>query len=444
MDTPLSAAELQLNKLRAFRQAGYQALGRAHDALFELGDAVLLSPAIRSFVELSLSPVFRRRWASTYAALQDSQPDSARLLRLYAAQLPAPERPLLAGDHTAWPRPTAYTLAERTVEHQPSPVPGNRPITLGQGFSTIAWLPAAAPTWALPLVHERIVPSSSPLAQAADQLRRVTAVLPARPLSLWDSEYGCAPFVTATADIAADKIMRLRPNICLWGAPGPYAGRGAPRKHGAKFKLADPTSWGPPAEQLTSSDPALGSVTVQRWADLHFRKAPDQPLVVLRLERSAARGTRRCPRVVWLAWHGAAPPPLAEWWDQYGRRFALEHWYRLAKQRLHWTKPAVGTPAGAEHWSALIVLLSWQLWLARSVAADRPLPWQRAQGALTPGRVAAGLGAILAAIGTPARRPKRRGKAPGWVKGRPRRARERQAVVLKRGRKRQKKRKAAT
>jgi hypothetical protein len=48
--------------------------------------------------------------------------------------------------------------------------------------------------------------------------------LSVRPLTLWDAEYGCAPFVLATADIPADKIMRLRPNLCLWGPPPPYRG----------------------------------------------------------------------------------------------------------------------------------------------------------------------------------------------------------------------------
>ncbi len=33
-----------------------------------------------------------------------------------------------------------------------------------------------------------------------------------RPISLWDSEYGCATFVNQTADLEADKLMRLRPN----------------------------------------------------------------------------------------------------------------------------------------------------------------------------------------------------------------------------------------
>ena len=41
----------------------------------------------------------------------------------------------LAGDHTAWSRPDAVTLQERTIEHSNTTVPGNRPITIGQSPS---------------------------------------------------------------------------------------------------------------------------------------------------------------------------------------------------------------------------------------------------------------------------------------------------------------------
>lgn len=42
-----------------------------------------------------------------------------------------------------------------------------------------------------------------------------------RPISLWDSEYGCAKFVKLTAELNSDKLMRLRPNRCVFGAPPP-------------------------------------------------------------------------------------------------------------------------------------------------------------------------------------------------------------------------------
>lgn len=44
--------------------------------------------------------------------------------------------------------------------------------------------------------------------------------------------------------------------------------------------------------------------------------------------------------------------------------------------------------------------MSWQLWLAREIVQDNPLPWQKHQTALTPGRVAQGFTAILVGIGT--------------------------------------------
>ncbi len=46
------------------------------------------------------------------------------------------------------------TLQERTIEHQATTVPGNRPIGLGQGYSAIAWIPEESGSWALPLRHE--------------------------------------------------------------------------------------------------------------------------------------------------------------------------------------------------------------------------------------------------------------------------------------------------
>jgi hypothetical protein len=159
-------------------------------------------------------------------------------------------------------------------------------------------------------------------------------------------------------------------------------------------------------------------------------------MTVIRITRPGARGTRADPKAQWLAWVGyknAPPPPLEEWWRVYGRRFALDHWYRFAKQGLHWTTPHLATPEGCERWSDLMPLVTWELWLAREVVADRPLPWQKPQPPekLTPGRVCAGMGALIARIGTPATVPKPRGKSPGWPTGKPRKPRERQPVLKK-------------
>ncbi|GEM_PF-2532528 len=68
-----------LTQLEKFRQAIYDSLGKAKDAVFELMDAILTSPSIPSFVSLSQSPVFRRQWSSIYAALDDSRPPKMKL-----------------------------------------------------------------------------------------------------------------------------------------------------------------------------------------------------------------------------------------------------------------------------------------------------------------------------------------------------------------------------
>ena len=280
---------------------------------------------------------------------------------------------LLAGDHTAWPRLAAPTLRDRKIVHAPTKIAGNRPITIGADCSTVSWVPESAGSWAPPLLFERISSAETPLQKGADQLRSISKAVQAldvRLVSLWDSEYGCAPFVNATYDIPAAKLFRLRPNLCLWGPPPPYPGRGRPAVHGPAFKLRAPLTWGQPASKLELLDPNLGRVQVLVWRLLHFRKAGAHPLVVARIERLAAAHTARDPGVLWVGWQGAEPPTLATWWDWYLRRFAVDHWHRFAKQDLHWTLPQLAPPEQAEHWSDLLPLLTWRLWLARTLVND--------------------------------------------------------------------------
>jgi len=435
MPTLSSSPTTHLNKLTAFRQAAYSNLGAARDALFELADAVLLTPHLNSFAELSQAPVFRRRWPSVYEALQDGRPDRHALRQLYQHQLPDDlPRVLLMGDHTAWPRPQASTLRQRTVEHQPNPVPGAKPITVGQGYATLAWVPEAYGSWALPLLHERLPSTANPLTQAASQLRAVCADLPdpTRALALFDAEYGCAPFRHQTTSLACDVLVRLRSNLVLYTAPPPYSGVGRPAVHGRKFKFRDARTWGKPLADVQVAASPFGPLRCRCWAQLHFKKTAALPMWVIFIERLTPTRRGRVPRHLWLAWWGHPPPPLTEVWPLYFRRYTGDHWYRFAKQTLHWTCPRCKTPQQADCWSDLMPLLTWQLWLARPVVSDRPLPWQKTQRHLTPGRVRQSLGAVLMRIGTPTRPPKPRGKSPGWRAGRVRAKAPRYSIVKKR------------
>ena len=423
---------MKSERLQQFRQEAYQLLGKAKDATFELMDAVLLTRSVYSFAELSLSPVFRRRWPSLYEALEDCRPRRNKLMKLYIKQIATEKRLILAGDHTPWSRVEAVTLKDRTFEHGNSTIKG-KPVTLGHGYSTIAWIPEEQGSWALPLRHERITSHETPMSKAAFQLRQVCRYLETRPISLWDSEYGCATFVNQTAAIPADKIMRLRPNRCLWQAPPPYKGKGRPPKHGGKFKLSDSTTWGLPVESLEVDDPGWGKVQIQRWSQLHFRHSASQPMEVILIQRKGKSLSSRTAKPMWLACLLEEALPLESIWRLYLRRFAVEHWNRLAKQRLHWTLPKLGSTEAGQRWSDLIPLMTWQLWLAREIVADSPLPWQKPieSDSLTPGRVAQSFGGVLATIETPARAPKPRGKSPGWTKGKTRPKKPRYPVVKK-------------
>jgi len=111
-----------------FREAAYKLLGTGKDAVMDLMDAVLVTRSVHSFAELSMSPVFRRKWPSLYEALEDCSPQRRGLMKLYIKELPKNERIILAGDHTAYPRlyadtlkPTFRTLSVTTSQKRKEP-----------------------------------------------------------------------------------------------------------------------------------------------------------------------------------------------------------------------------------------------------------------------------------------------------------------------------------
>src|SRR5262245_23888625 len=259
-------------------------------------------------------------------------------------------------------------------------------------------------------------------------------LLPERPLGLFDAEYGSGAFVKETDGVNCDLLFRVRPNRKLRLAPGPYKGRGRHPKHGSVFRLSDPTTWPAPDEEWELEDEKLGPMKIKRWDNLHFEDAPKRAITLLRVERLKARKTRRDPGVIWLGYCGEEKLPLrSALWRQYLSRYVVEHWYRFINQSLHWKMPRFSTPEQSELWSALMVIASWQLWLARSQAEDKPRPWQKPQPPekMTPGRVHQAMGGVLARIGTPASEPKARGNSPGWSVGRIRAKRTRHEVVKK-------------
>ena len=148
----------------------------------------------------------------------------------------------------------------------------------------------------------------------------------------------------------------------------------------------------------------------------------------------------RSPEPLWLWSSRAATDAGAvdRTWQAFLRRFDIEHTFRFLKQVLGWTRPKLRDPAAADRWTWLTLACYAQLWLARGLAADIRLPWQRPcpPGPLTPARVRRGFRNIRQTLPALASAPKPGRPGPGLRSARfekpapghpPRRGQDRQA-----------------
>ncbi len=438
----------QLNRLRQFRQAVYHnGFTKRRDAQQELLDSLLLSPPVRSFPQLTLCPVFRRQWHSAYAALNQGKQDT-NWLRVYLTSL-IPANFGLRGvevfplDETAWPRPDAPTIEDRRYVHSATADVHGAGIVVGHSYSILAWSAEPETSWVLPCSLERIESQEDAVLVGARQVRHLGQQRQAKEtfdVVVADARYGNHRFLGAVKETPCGVLVRLRANRVLYRAPGPYSGLGRPCKHGARFAFREPDSWGAPDQLVRLEDSRFGQVELRLWHGLHAKQDAETLFSVLRAQVHLERD--KPPKPLWLGWMAPASKidwPCDELWRYYRRRAPLEQAIRYRKQALFWTGPQVASVEASLRWTQLVTLAQWTLYLAREVVTDRPLPWQRQQVRLTPGRVQQGIGGLFVELGTPAVAPQRRGSPPGWPVGRRRRPRTRHGVVRK-PRKRRKKR----
>lgn len=426
----------QLNNLIEFRQAIYEyALQQEQDAQFELLDALTTNQGIRSFPELSLSPFFRRRWCSAYAAVERGRQDR-EWLRAYLAEnvtASAVDNVLLALDVAAWPRPDAVTLPDRQYVHSSTQDVTGQDIVVGQPYSLLSWVAAQRESWTLPVDTQRVASDRTEVEVGVAQIERFCAqrgeaLKENLHVFVADGRYGNHRFLGPLRHLPCGFLVRLRCDRVLYGPPGPYSGLGRPRKHGDRFAFKEPETWGEPDQMVTVTDERYGQVKISCWHSLHAREDAATVFTVLRIQNHSQRDNP--PDPIWLAWQG---PPMALdlLWDFYLQRPTIESAIRWRKQLLHWTLPEFQDNPQADNWSWLVSLAQWQLFLARPVTPDCPMPWQSPQTEQTPHRVQRGIWVLFLQIETPAAPPKTRGKSPGWPRGQPRRRRQRQEIVKK-------------
>jgi hypothetical protein len=331
-----------LARLGGFRTELHACFSRRADALFELGDALLCAPAVGSLPHLSLEPVCRRGWGSAYAALARGQVDAERLRDLLAGSLPATDPLVFAVDVTTWPRCDAECSPERGYYYHPSRHSAGQPIVAGWAYQWIAQLGFERDAWTAPVDAARLHPLDDTDQQAACQVRALLGRLPAGgpvPLVVFDAGYDSAQLTLDLAEQRVAVLVRLRADRCFYhDPPPPPPGKtGRPRRHGAKFNCADPTTWPAPTATLACQDDQDGSVTVQAWGGLHPKQQRHpghgtrgpRPIVrgtVIRVQVQRVPAKTRPPKVLWLWWAGPAgcALDLDLAWRAYIRRFDLE------------------------------------------------------------------------------------------------------------------------
>ena len=435
-----------LGLLTAFRSEFYRCLTARADALFDLADAVLCADGpVRMLAALSLEPEHRRGHGAACDAVNAGRAGIARL-RWSLAALPLPAwadgRIRLAVDVSNWLRPDAVTSPERMFCHVYGRGKGNAQMIPGWPYSFVAALEPGRTSWTSVLDAVRLGPADDETEVTVTQVRQVVTRLIAaghwRPgdpdmLIVFDAGYDVTRLAWLLADLPVEVLGRLRSDrVPYFPAPPRAGGRGRPVRHGPEFALAGPATW--PGPQVTTSTVTAryGMAVASAWDQLHPRLTHraawldhdgELPIIngtLIRLQVDRLPGDRD-PQPVWL-WSshaGITDTEIDRLWQSFLRRFDLEHTFRLFKQVLGWTAPKIRSPQAADQWTWLVIAAHAQLRLARPLAADLRLPWQRPcpPGRLTPARVRRGFRNIRTTAGSPAGAPKPGKPGPGRPPG---------------------------
>ena len=433
--------------LAAFRGELYRCFTRRADALFEVADAVLCKQdRVHMLAELSLEPECRRGHGGVFGAVSAGRVQVARL-RVALAGLPLPawddRRIRLAVDVSNWLRPEAETSPERLFCHCYARGKGNAQMIPGWPYSLVAALGPGRTSWTLLLDAVRLGPADDATAVTAAQVREVIARIIAAGhwrdsdpdiLVVFDSGYDLTRLAWLLADLPVEVMGRLRSDRVMYfpAPPREPGANGRPSRHGAALKLTDPGTWPAPAVTTVTETTRYGTAAAMAWGRLHQQLARragwerhdgELPVVegtLIRLQVGHLPGDRS-PDPLWL-WSSRAATDadtVDRTWQAFLRRFDIEHTFRFLKQVLGWTRPKLRDPAAADRWTWLVLACYAQLYLARHLAADLRLPWQRPcpDGRLTPARVRRGFRSIRQTLPCPASAPKPGKPGPGRPPG---------------------------
>jgi hypothetical protein len=423
--------------IQQFRDTVYQSLRKRSDAFLDLLDALTVAGQVSSPVALSEETPFRRKFSSIFDTLRHTEIDFDLLLEaLHTLQPPDSQKmgryEVYGVDTTPNERPEAQTLEDRgSLKAQKQD-----PVRFGHKYSWLVRLLHWGSSWVAPVDIQRVDTELSDSQVATIQVQELAQRNPRPKVIVADSLYGnqifLAIFLVVEHVIA---LVRLRSNLTFYEppTPAPKGKKGAPCKHGPKFKLS-----APPRAADRNTQVRLGEQTVrlQAWQGLHLKKLPQLVGMVVKVEFLRPDGTPRYQRPLWLFWSGPADTCLQAIAWMYLWRFAIEHLFRFLKQHLGLNANQSTDLVSTGHWMWLSALAYWQLLLMRDQVKPACPAWYPAKieettPTLTPGQVQRSALRFLIELGTPASATQTAGKGKGRANGYHPTPRTRYALVSK-------------
>lgn len=434
-------------------------------------DALSSNRDAHTVVELSLNPLFKRKYQSIYKAIKnfsssekgvDQKKNQDELLSIILDTIPSNSKRgyhLLGIDTTPNPRQFSPSLSDRTFIHQSNSIKGNKPINIGHAYSWLFYLPEKEnnldSAWTIPLSVERVKSDEKDIKVANKQIDKTLnhADFPDNKLSVivadsLDSQRYFIGKQVENKNVVV--VTRVRSNRVFYLPFHPPKNSkslsGHPCWYGDKFDLKDSTSWHSPDNLIQTNfittRGKLLNLTIKGWNNMLMRgtknyKLHNYPFTLLQITVTDEQD-KQVWKPMWLIAIGDRRNELTllDIYQSYRQRFDLEHFFRFGKQKLLMNSYLTPDTNHEENWFQLLLIASVQLWAARHLAVCLPREWEKylpnfKSNNITPSAVQRDFFRIISTIGTNAKNPKPRGFSLGRKKGEIQVKRPRYQVIKK-------------
>jgi IS4 transposase len=447
-----------IDSFYSFRNQLFDFFKYRSDSTIDLVDAIAGQVSKESPVKLCLSSLFRRTYSSITDVVdnlfrrkpnvnpdpKEVLEDQLKITNLFAEECPKQNlRPfiLFAVDCSSNPRIYSDKLEDRSFVHQPTKVPGQKPITVGHQYSTLVYLPekhlSTELHWVIPLSVRRVKSNESGTLIGMEQIIQVVTETKFKDqlcVTVNDSAYSNVKCLKKTNEL--DNLVcisRMRNNRIFHLRPEEEPKRrGRPKIYGNRWVLSNP---GEPCESIfVKHRTARGrqlQLRIERWNDRIDRGTTEDGktnvmifdavrVTVLKLD-----GTPLYKNPLWVMVTGKRRQEigLEDIAKSYFQRYDIEHFFRFGKQKLLLTSFKTPDVRHEENWWWLCMMSYMMLYKSRFLADHIRHPWEKKQNEVkndqerTPSQVQRDYERIIGEIGTPACYPKPRGNSPGRAKG---------------------------